>query len=29
MFNYVRAMLDRSNRDSNADIFGVRFQYAF
>ncbi|MFM7161651.1 MAG: OprO/OprP family phosphate-selective porin [Planctomycetaceae bacterium] len=29
MFNYVRAMLDRGNRDSNADIFGVRFQYAF
>jgi len=29
MFNYIRAMLDRSNRDSDADIFGVRFQYAF
>ena len=29
MFDYIHAFLDRSNIHSNADIFGVRFQYTF
>lgn len=29
MFNYVHSLLDRSNLTSNADICGLRFQYAF
>ena len=29
MFNYVHAFLDRKNLDSNADLFAVRYQWAF
>jgi len=29
MFNYIHAFLDRKNLDSNADIFAVRYQWAF
>lgn len=29
MFNYIHSFLDRGNRDSNADIFLCRLQYAF
>jgi phosphate-selective porin OprO/OprP len=29
MFNYIHAFLDRDGLHSNADIFAVRFQYAF
>lgn len=29
MFNYIHAFLDRDSIQSNADIFAVRFQYAF
>ncbi len=29
MFNFIHAMLDRNNRDGNADIVAMRFQYAF
>lgn len=29
MFNYIHAFLDRKDLYSNADVFAVRFQYAF
>lgn len=29
MFNYIHSFLDRNNVNSNADIMGVRLQFAF
>jgi len=29
MFNYIHAFLDRDSLRSNADIFAMRFQFAF